>query len=73
MKIPFTVHSAVVTSVPVEIKRGGKSVQATMPGLVVELVHEDMSQTLRITDDVEEAQALFAPGAAIVATYEAGE
>ena len=72
MQIEYTVHSAHVSKVEVELPFNGKSVKALVDGLVVELVSTDevMGHTLRfVPDDMADAQQLFAVGNTVTATF----
>lgn len=70
MNFTFTVHSCDVQSFPIQVPYGDKTVDAQVAGLVVELVADGMSQTLKfIPDDLDAAKAEFAVGASIVASY----
>jgi hypothetical protein len=74
VKLTYTVHSCARLPFQVPVELNGKEVMATVDGLVIELVVEDksVSHTLRIVpDDIDAAQAEFAEGAAIEATFEA--
>lgn len=69
----FQVHSCTRDTVAVTAEFGGRQVEATVHGLVVELVSEDgrSSQTLRyLPDDIEADEAKFEVGAFVTATYE---
>lgn len=69
MKIKFNVHSVSPQPFQVTAELGGKSIEATINGLVVELVTDDgsMSHVVRTTDP--KAAELFQTGAVVVATY----
>lgn len=72
MELNYIVHSCVEDAVAITVTVKGREVQATVPGLVVEIVGEDggMSHTLRLTpDDIEAAKELFAVGNAVTSTF----
>lgn len=74
MQLRFTVHSCAVDPVQVEATLpGGAVAQATVNGLVVELVSEDGRSTLTpryIPADINADLAAFAPGTSVVVTIE---
>jgi hypothetical protein len=76
MKLNYQVHSVNREDVPMRVTVGGREIDAKVPGLVVELVHEGNGHTFRFTPDTDEefaaAEALFTPGAVISATFAAG-
>ena len=71
MKLTFNVHSSEPADFAVKVSFNGKEIDATVTGLVVELVSEDgsMSQVLRLTEDVEAMRALFVTDGSVTATY----
>jgi hypothetical protein len=72
MQLQYTVNSAHRGPVRVPATVGDQQVAAfTADGLVVELLSGDMSHTLQIATDLDAAEALFQPGAVIVATFAA--
>lgn len=76
MRLNYQVHSAQREDVPMRVTVNGREVDAKVPGLVVELVHEGAGHTFRFTPDSDEefaaAEALFVPGAAVAVTFAAG-
>ncbi len=72
MKIRYLVHSSVVEKVNQTVTlAGGQKVDALVDGMTVELVEIDGSDTLTrrfVPADMKAAQALFEPGAVVVAT-----
>jgi hypothetical protein len=69
----YVVNSCTIDPVAVSVDYEGQMVEATVLGLVVELVSEDgrTSQTLRyVPADLPADQAKFEPGATITVTYE---
>lgn len=72
MQISYTVHSARRGPARLPVMVGEQQVAAfTADGLVVELLSGDMSVTLQIATDLDEAEALFQEGATVVATFAA--
>ena len=74
MKIKYRVHSVRPEQFPVKAKMGEREVDATVPGLVVELVRQRHGHTFRVVPDSEDelkaATELFQPGAKVQATFE---
>lgn len=72
MKIRYLVHSAVVEKVTQAVTlAAGQKVDALIDGMTVELVEIDGSDTLTrrfVPEDMVAAQAMFQPGAVVVAT-----
>lgn len=75
MDIRYLVHSAVVEKVSQSVKlANGQQVDALVDGMTVELVEIDGADTLTrrfVPEDMKAAQALFNPGAVVVATLAA--
>lgn len=75
MQVRYTVAGCNVDEFSVEATVAGQTVQAKVPGLVVELVSEDgsMCHMLRVRPtDMAAAEKLFAVGNGVVATFKAG-
>lgn len=71
MQIRYKVHSASEQPFQLEVDIGGEMVTATVQGLVVELVSEDltMSRTIRVKpQNVAAARDLYVEGATIITT-----
>lgn len=76
--IEYTVHSCVTEPVAVRARLGDRDVDATIPGLVVELVDGDThGHTFRIVpadaDDMAAKRELFTPGDRVRVTFERAE
>jgi hypothetical protein len=74
MEVLFKVHSAVEDDVTMPMTLNGSTVDAKVPGLVVELVSDDgsMCHTHRfVPGDMAAAKALFEVGAKITLTFSA--
>lgn len=71
MQMQFTVHSVVAQPVTKDVVFQGKTVSASIAGLVVELVAADGSMaTLRFTgEDVAAAQATFQQDSTITVDF----
>lgn len=70
--ISYTVHGAHLTKVTRKATVGGAEVLADVPALVVEVVSgcEAMGHTFNFVGaPAEAAQAIFTPGAKVVATF----
>lgn len=76
MRIVYQVHSLQRADVAMRVIANGRELEAKVPGLVVELTHEGAGHTFRFTPDSDDefaaAEALFAPGASVAVTFEAG-
>lgn len=76
MKITYTVHSCVEEPVAVKAMVNKREVEATVTGLVVELVDDTHGHTFRFApaDDKEMTahKRLFEPGAHVVASFSKG-
>ncbi len=66
----YTVHSVSEAPFTVSATVGGKQRDVSITGLIVEIVSEDgsMSHTLKLTDDLDAARALFVVGANVTLT-----
>jgi len=73
MKVTYVVHGASMSTAPFKVEHEGKTLNATVDCLEVELTGEDPrhgSFTHRfIGDEAIEAEQLFKPNARIVATF----
>lgn len=69
----YTVHGAVREPVHVRAMMNGREVDATIPGLTVELVSATHGHTFRLEpgsdEEMAEAVAMFAPGAKVAAVF----
>lgn len=72
MKLNYTVNSCVRDNFTVRAKVSNREVDATIPGLVVEMVSEDeaMGHTYRfVPEDLEKAEAEYQPGAIVEVSF----
>ena len=73
MKVKYRVHSAKPETVAVKAMLGGREVDATVPGLTVEMTRARFSHTFRFVpdsaDELAAAVELFKPGAKVDASF----
>ena len=74
-QIKYTVHGVSEVPVEVTVEFNGAPIQATVPGLVVELVSEDgtMTHTMKLVpaaSDVDALRAQYQPGVAITGSFD---
>ena len=77
-QIRYTVHSVEEQDVKANVELNGEVVEASVPGLVIELVSKDgtMGHTLRLVPNAENkaaAELLFQKDAEVIATFTAAE
>ena len=73
-QIKYTVHGVSEVPVPVTVQFNGAPIQATVPGLVVELLSDDgtMTHTLKLVpgDNIDALRAQYQPGVSITASFD---
>ena len=74
MHITYTVHSAVREQVATKAMVGSREIDASVPGLIVEMTagdkHGHTWQFVPATDaEMQEAETMFVPGSTVVVTF----
>jgi len=76
VQVKYTVHSCVEQAIPIKAMVGDREIDATVPGLIVELTNEQHGHTFKFTPkddkDLEAHKKMFEPDTEVVVQFSKG-